>query len=70
MVNDAARARAEKCQVALNLQAFLEECAEHYAPVPMNFLLWQNGSAAQGRALVACFRMPRATPCKLLFVLF
>ena len=54
--------------MALNLQAFFVERAEHNAPVPMTSLLWQNGSAVQGRVLVVCFKMPRATPCKLLFV--
>ena len=52
----------------LELQALFEERAERNAPVPMNFFLLQNGSAVQGRALVACFGVSRDTPGELLLV--
>ena len=56
--------------MVLELQALFEERAEGNAPVPMNFFLLQNGSAVQGRALVACFGMFRNAPGELLFVFF
>ena len=52
----------------LELQALFEERAERNAPVPMNFFLLQNGSAVQGRVLVACFGVSRDTPGELLLV--
>ena len=56
--------------MVLELQALFEERAEGNAPVPMNFFLLQNGSAVQGRVLVACFGMFRNAPGELLFVFF